>query len=92
MQQDKFRHAPRRNLAGMNLAVSLERAARFKNGNPLQRIHFPANFFTAGEEDVVLEIDYARSRICALEILSKLQEVPTVAVRKGGVGGAMKLV
>jgi hypothetical protein len=64
----------------MKLTVGLEGAARFEDGLPLHGVDGSADFFTLGQEDVVLEIEDARGAVGALEIGPEGEKIPAFAV------------
>src|SRR5215467_5785256 len=76
MRDQEFRYLPGRDLAHVNFAVGLERAARFQNRHPLNGIDVAADSFSRRQKQMVFHIENARSVVGALKRFSDADEIP----------------
>src|SRR5437867_2338334 len=53
----KFRHLPGRDLADVNLAVSLKRATRFQDRHPLNGINVATDFFSRRQKEMIFDVE-----------------------------------
>ena len=67
MRDQKFRHLPGRDLTHVNLAVSLERAARFQDRHPLNSIDVAADSFSRRQKQMIFHVENPRSVVRAFK-------------------------
>ena len=90
VQSQEFGDLPAGDHANEGFQIGFHAATGTQHGHPLGDVGMAADLFAAGKEDVVFDVEHAGCGVGALEVFSKLEKIPAVAVKHGGIRRALQ--
>ena len=85
MQDQKLGDLPTCHMAMRNLEIGLHGAARAEDCHPLRDIHIATDLLATWKQKMVFEIEHSGSGVRTFDILTGLNELPSLSMRHGRV-------